>query len=80
MAKLSKRALKARAEFRKAYSRTTFNVVDAIRRGWSNKRISSKYKLSIPSVVTFRGNLTRGAYYPYISRTRDGAHTTGMMY
>lgn len=78
MARLSKRALKARAEFRKAYGRTAFNIVDAIRNGWDNSRIRNKYKVATTSIAAFRANVTRGTYYPYLmtgSTTRRGGGT-----
>jgi len=80
MAKLSKRALKARAEFRKAYGRTAFNIVDAIVRGWSNQRIRNKYKVATTSIAAFRANVTRGTYYPYIMTGRQARRSGGTMY
>jgi len=80
MATLSKRARKARAEFRKFYGKIAFNVVDAIHRGWTNERIRNKYKISNASIAAFRANVTRGTYYPYVTTASQARRSVGTMY
>lgn len=78
MSRLTNEARLARKEFRRTYGPGTFQIVDAITRGWNNERIQAKFDIPRTSISTYRANVTRGAYYPFIEYSNEGQ--AGTMY
>jgi FixJ family two-component response regulator len=62
---LSVKAKVARKSFRSQYSKTTADVIQQIARGRDSYEIADRVGVSMRSVATTRGNLTRGLYSPY---------------
>lgn len=69
---LSNDAKVARKDFRDVYGKTTAEVIQSIARGWDSQRIADRAGVSMRSVATTRGNLTRGLYAPYAT-VRNGS-------
>lgn len=62
---LSVKAKSARKTFRSEFSSTTAEILRRIARGQSSRQIASAVGVSVGTVGTTRGNLTREFYYPY---------------
>jgi hypothetical protein len=63
---VSNKVRAARRAFVRRYSKNTAAIVRFTRKGWSAQRIANKLGVSVPSVVTTLGNLTRGFYKSYV--------------
>lgn len=63
---MSKTVLAVRRAFTKRYGRQTASVVRYTCQGWSSYRIATKLNMSVRSVSSTRGNLTRGFYNRYV--------------
>ena len=53
-------------EFVQKYGKRTASIVRYFAKGWTTERIARQFKISKSSVATYRANLTRGAYYPFV--------------
>lgn len=57
----------ARRMFQETYGKTTANVVRLIAYGLDNPAIRAITGASVATIATYRANVTRGAYYPWVS-------------
>ena len=62
-----------RTEFSKKHANTS-KVIKLMTKGKSTNEIANQLQLKVGSVRTIRGNLTRGAYLPYVQMV-DGKVT-----
>lgn len=69
---LSNLTKQVRRQFRENYSTTTANIIQRIARGQSSHVIADALGVSVPTVVTTRGNLTRGSYFPFADVSSSG--------
>jgi DNA-binding NarL/FixJ family response regulator len=53
-------------EFVQKYGKRTASVIKYLANGWTTQRIARQFKISKASVATYKANLTRGAYYPFV--------------
>jgi DNA-binding NarL/FixJ family response regulator len=70
---MSKETKNIRAEFTKKFKASS-KVIRMITKGKDTKAIVTKLELSMPTVRTIKGNLTRGYYLPYV-QVKDGQVT-----
>lgn len=63
---ISKKAVQARRNFRNTFSRTTAEILRMVAQGKSTHQIADQVGIPVTSVVTTRGNYTRGVYAPYV--------------
>jgi len=69
---LSVEAKRARRTFRENFSTTTAQVVQRIARGQNSYQIADAVGVGVRSVVTTKGNLTRGFYLPFAGVGSEG--------
>lgn len=62
---LSKQVTGLRKQFRDNFSSQTANIIKRIARGQDSVKIASTLGVSVGTVGTTKGNLTRGLYAPY---------------
>jgi len=72
---LSKQVVGLRKQFRDTFSSQTANIIKRIAKGHSSVRIASTLGVSVGTVGTTKGNLTRGLYAPFA--VVDGSLVTG---
>ncbi len=70
---MSKTVKKTRAEFTKKFN-ASCKIIRMIAQGKDTEDIVNKLGISMPTVRTVRGNLTRGFYLPYV-QVKDGKVT-----
>lgn len=62
---LSKSVTEMRRQFRDNYSSQTANIIKRLAKGQSCSQIADALDVSVGTVGTTKGNLTRGLYTPY---------------
>jgi len=55
-------------KFQSKYGKISYKVISRIIRGRTNASINKELDIPVSSIKTYRGNLTRGAYSPWVVR------------
>ena len=70
----TKKLRNERRLFRNLYSKTSEEIIKGIAKGQTSHEIANQLDVPLTTVVTTRGNFTRGIYYP-LAYERDGKVT-----
>lgn len=62
----------ARREFQAKYGTRTVSVVSLLARGLTTEQVATRTGTPVTSVRTFKANMTRNAYAPFVSVSARG--------
>lgn len=79
MATNRKNVNQVRREFVERFSQRTANVVSLLARGLTTEQVATRTGTPVASVRTFKANLSRGAYRPFVSVARNGSFTGSLV-